>query len=140
MPEWPFAGARRRMLSADAIDVDHTALARLDAGWSSDLAGPSPIELFLLSAAAEIGGRPLRPGGYLHVPSGAHEAQMTALAATDMVVMVDRSARPSRGPRSASSIRRRSAGWEDAVERYAARAPFYGGTFGPAGRARSGRA
>jgi len=87
--EGPLAGALRRELSADDQDGSSTALVTFPAGWSGDLAGPRPIELFALSGGGELGGLAVRPGTWAWVPTQAAGALLSFAVASDVLVMVE---------------------------------------------------
>jgi hypothetical protein len=85
----PFAGSSGRLLSEDDGDGSWTALHRFPAGWSADLSGPRPTELFVLAGEGELGGESLRPGWWAWVPTGAAGAQLSFTAESEVLVMVE---------------------------------------------------
>jgi hypothetical protein len=86
----PFAGALGRRLSRDEETGAETALLQLDAGWSGELGGSRPTEIFVLGGALEIEGRAavLAPGMHAFCPTGAG-ARLSARERTLALVMQD---------------------------------------------------
>ena len=92
------AGARRRLLSEDDADGSSTSLVTFPAGWTGDLAGTRPVELFLLTGSADLGGQALRPGTWAWVPTAADGARLSLAEASDVLVMVEPERPNATGP------------------------------------------
>jgi hypothetical protein len=86
-----FAGALRRLLSADDVDGSWTGLLRLEPGPTFDLtAGGGPIELFGLRGSATLASGPFGPGSYAYVPARADAASIVATEEALVLTMVER--------------------------------------------------
>ena len=92
------AGASRRLLSEDDGDGSSTALVTFPGGWSGDLAGTRPVELFVLTGGGSLGGSPLRPGTWAWVPTGAENARLALAGESDVLVMVEQERPAATGP------------------------------------------
>jgi hypothetical protein len=89
------AGARRRILSADDSDTSYTSLLTLSAPFRAELADLArPLELFMLSGAASIGGVSFTPGCYAYVPGGRSTAVIEAETDAELLLMVEPAAPP----------------------------------------------
>lgn len=99
LEDGPFGGIEARMLSQDDADGSFTALARLTAGESVDLArGSRPVELFGLRGELTLGDQAFGPGSYAFVPSGAEDATFIAQADAEVLVMVEDERSPGDEP------------------------------------------
>jgi hypothetical protein len=84
------AGARRRILSADDADGSSTSLVTLPACARLELAELArPLELFMLSGAASLGGAAFAPGCYAYVPAGRSRAEFETQAGAELLLMVE---------------------------------------------------
>lgn len=83
------AGATQRRLSEDERDGSSTALVTFPAGWSGDLSGARPVELFVLTGGGSLGGSPLRPGTWAWVPTRAESSRLTLSQESDVLVMIE---------------------------------------------------
>jgi hypothetical protein len=84
-----FAGARRRLLSADDADGSWTGLVRLGAGTAYDLSGSRPVELFGLRGALTLAGEDVSAGFYAFVPARADKASVAVRDDALVLVMVE---------------------------------------------------
>jgi hypothetical protein len=89
LTEGPFAGARRRLLSEDDETEASTAIVSFPAGWSADVAGNRPIELFALRGTIALDGQRIGPGGYAYLPPTGKQRLLSATAAADVLVMIE---------------------------------------------------
>lgn len=90
--EPPFAGATRRLLSADDETGASTAIVHLPAGWSADLGrGDRPLELFMLGGSLAVDGQPMDAGCYAYVPATAKARAITTTAGADVLAMIEES-------------------------------------------------
>ncbi len=85
-----FAGAKRRLLSADDADGSWTGLVRRGAGSTFDLSGDSrPLELFGLRGSLTLAGADFHAGSYAFVPAHADDASVTVDDDALVLVMVE---------------------------------------------------
>ena len=97
VPEGPFAGLERRLLSEDADSGASTALVGVPAGQRVELGGQErPLELFALSGKGELAGRPLRAGTYAYIPSRSGETVLAVDSEALMLSMAEEH-RPGNG-------------------------------------------
>jgi hypothetical protein len=82
-------GTMRRVLSADNADGSSSALITFSAGWSGDLGGNRPVELFLLTGEGQVGEQTLKPGTWAWVPSHAEGATLSFAKESDAIVMIE---------------------------------------------------
>ena len=92
----PFAGASRRMLSADADGGgDSTALVHVPPAWSGDLAASTrPMEIFVLDGTLTVAHSVCRPGVHAFVPARHAQAKAESPGGCAALVMVE----PDRAP------------------------------------------
>ena len=88
--EGPFAGATRRVLSADAQNGDFTALMSTPAGWTGELTQfDRPLELFGLRGDVELDGARLGPGGYTYLLPGSGARLLRAAGPAHLLAMIE---------------------------------------------------
>src|SRR5262249_1162581 len=85
----PFAGTERRLLSVDDETGASTSIVSFPAGWSADLAGNRPLELFGLRGVLSLDGERLGPGCYAYVPPTTAQHLLAASEAADVLVMIE---------------------------------------------------
>ncbi len=86
----PFAGAGSRVLSEDPDTGASTATLAIPAGFSTDVGDADrPLELFVLRGEAELAGRPLSAGCYVHLPAGHEGCRLNSEPGADVLAMVN---------------------------------------------------
>ncbi len=85
----PFAGTTRRLLSQDDETGASTAIIAFPEGFSGELGGSHPIELFGLRGTLELDGDRLGPGCYAYVPPTTAQRTLTASEPAEALVMIE---------------------------------------------------
>ena len=98
LDDGPFAGAGKRVLSADAETGAETAVLRCPAGWSAELDGVSgSLELLALTGGLGWGAEIMPREGWARAPRAKEVGRLTAAAGAEVLIMTDPSAQPEGG-------------------------------------------
>lgn len=98
----PFAGTRRRLLSADDENGAATAIVAFPAGWSASTeAIRRPIEIFGLRGTLEVDGERIGPGCYAYLAPAAQGRTLAAQAGAQALVMLE----PEQDPGTPEPVR-----------------------------------
>jgi ChrR-like protein with cupin domain len=85
-----FAGAPRRLLSADDTDGSWTGVVRLAGGARYDLSsGTRPLELFGLRGSLVLAGQEFHAGSYAYVPAARDDGSLSVTDESLVLVMAE---------------------------------------------------